>query len=165
MSSGRNQAAGFSSSAQPPGHPQSLLLPRRGTGVWSSDCTFAERRSLSEDYRLHSGNIKPLPAPRVLALHEIIAAKHIGLRVGKFRAVTFVGVAAQYLLLGTHQPPDLVAVRVPAVQAREVRWLPSFRLVEEIPFIHDALILAVIDPECHSGVGRKPIIKWEESTP
>jgi hypothetical protein len=49
---------------------------------------------LGEDYRLHPGNIKPLPAPRILALHDVIAAKHVRLRLGKLGAITFVRIAA-----------------------------------------------------------------------
>jgi hypothetical protein len=63
--------------------------------------TGAESQNLSsEDHRLHSGNIEPLSASRILALHHVIEASHVRLRLGKLGAIAFIGVSAQRLLLG-----------------------------------------------------------------
>ena len=148
---------GFPAALRGPTHTQlPLLLEGRAGDL--GDRTFTpcaeSENSRSEDHRLHSGNIKPLPASRILTLHDVIEASHVRLRLGKLRAVAFIRISAQRLFLGAHQPSNFVSVRLPAVHAGEVGGLPSLALVKKVSFIHGGVILAGITREGHCGVWR-----------
>lgn len=74
---------------------------------------------LHEDQRL-TGNLKPLAAARVLALHKVISPQQVRPGFGKLRPVTLISVAPQGLLLGPLNPLDLVGSRLAAVMAGKI---------------------------------------------
>ena len=69
------------------GEPHGYTFPEIEDSPYTTDC---------------SGNLKPLPASRILALHKVIQASHVRLRFGKLCAVAFIRISTQRLLLLAH---------------------------------------------------------------
>ena len=147
LSSGTAKTAAHTQPAHPIEGPAHNLGHRTFT-------PYAESENLGEDHRLHSGNVKPLPASRILAHHDVISAKHIRLCLGKLRAIAFIRVSTQHLLLGADQPTNFVGIRLPAVGAAEVGRLPTFNLIKKVSFFHRETILALIAREGQSDIGK-----------
>ena len=66
---------------------------------------------------MQARDLEALAAADVFATHLIVAAHHIGLRLGKAGAIPLIGIALQRCLLATHQPGDLVLPGLAAVGA------------------------------------------------
>src|SRR5258706_14118134 len=96
-----------------------------------------ERRLAQKRHALHACDLKALPAADILADHHVVAAKHIGLRLGKLRAVPVVGAGRQILFLGTHQPLDFILSRLMAMRAIQGRRLLIRPLVKKFALIHE----------------------------
>ena len=71
-------------------------------GESAHTCGVYERETLNKSYGVYAGNIKPLPASRILALHKVVEARHVRLRFGKLGAVAFIRIPSQRLLLFAH---------------------------------------------------------------
>ena len=91
---------------------------------------------IQKRHRLDSGNFKALAATDVFTHDHIVAANHIGLRLGELGAIALVGAAGELLLLGPHQPCKFVFTSLTAVGTRERVCLLGFFFVEKIAFVH-----------------------------
>jgi len=125
---------------------------------WRRGHTFravsGKTRIHGEDHGLHSGNIKPLPASRILAHQNVVEASHVRLRLGKLCPIAFIRIPPQRLLLGADQPSNFVGVRLPAIHAGEVGRLPGFALVEKVSLIHRKPILVLFVREGQRHLGK-----------
>jgi hypothetical protein len=81
-------------------------------------------------------NLEGLAAADVGAGELVVAAHHIGLRLGKAGSIALVGSAGQLRTLAPHYPGDLVLARLAALGAREGVGSQFRGLVEKIPFFH-----------------------------
>lgn len=95
---------------------------------------------IQKRHRLDSGHFKALAAADVFAHDHVVAADHIGLGLGEFGAVALVGAAGELLLLGAHQPCELILASLTAVRARKRMGLPGFLFVEKIALVHLILL-------------------------
>lgn len=91
--------------------------------------------------RLETRYLKPLPAARILALHQIIAPDHVRLPLAESQAILFRRPSAKSLFLCAHHPAYLVGLALPAMQTGKLSGLDRFLLVEEIAFFHKPTIL------------------------
>ena len=81
-------------------------------------------------------NLEWLAAADVGAGELVVAAHHVRLRLGKARAVAFIGIARQLGPLAPNYPAYLILAGLPALGAGK-RVLPHFScLVEEFAFFH-----------------------------
>ena len=89
------------------------------------------------------GNLKSLPAARVLAQNHIVSPQHIGPGLGEAKTVLLIRPAAKRLLLGPHQPANLIGFRLTAVKAGKGGWLQGFALIKKISLLHKPIIVAL----------------------
>jgi hypothetical protein len=91
---------------------------------------------LNESHRLDSGDIKPFPAPHILAPNHVVPTHHIALRLGKTGPVAIIGSTRQLGLLSPYQPPQLILTLLPAVRTRH-RMFPLFGpLIKKVALFH-----------------------------
>src|SRR5580704_12456870 len=95
-----------------------------------------EIKLLGKHDRLHSGNLKALPATHILASHHIVAAQHIGFGLGEAGAVSFVSAAGKLILLGAHQPADFVFGGLLAMRTVQRRQLLFRAFVKKFALFH-----------------------------
>src|SRR5258708_26485543 len=86
--------------------------------------------------RLDPRNIKPFPAPHVLAHHLVVEQDHVAGRLLELRAVPLVGVAREPVDLGAQQPAQVVGVCRPAKGAVQRNRLSRIRFFVELFFVH-----------------------------
>src|SRR5271156_6652095 len=103
---------------------------------WRREETGNKKVLLGEHDRLHSGNFKALAATHVLASHHIVAAQHIGFRLGKTSAVSFVSAAGKLILLGAHQPADFVFGGLLAMRTVQRRHLLFRTFIKKFALFH-----------------------------
>jgi hypothetical protein len=95
-----------------------------------------EIKLLGKHDRLHSGNLKALPATHILASHHIVAAQHIGFGLGEAGAVSFVSAAGKLILLGAHQPADFVFGGLLAMRTVQRRQLLFRAFIKKFALFH-----------------------------
>jgi len=61
-----------------------------------------------EHYRLHTRNLKPLPAAHVLAGQHVVFAEHVGTSFGEAGAVALIGASGELFLLSADDPGNFV---------------------------------------------------------
>src|SRR6266566_1942759 len=109
-------------------------------------------RALVEgDYRLHTRNLKALPATHVLAHHDVVLADHVGTGLGEAGTVALVGAGRKTLFLSADQPADLVLGGLVPVRAVEIGRLFVGSLVKKFALVHKRSLVA----------GRLPDRLWE----
>jgi hypothetical protein len=108
-----------------------------GASAWTASPLDSQALGgLQECHGLNARNLKPFPAPDILARHHIVLAHHIGLRLCKPRAVALVGIAGQVVLFAPYQPAKLVLIGFTAVgTSQHVVPLLSL-LIKEIALFH-----------------------------
>jgi len=120
--------------------PQKPSTTRRETNQYKS--ALEERGNgklkvlLGKHDRLHSGYLKALAATHVLASHHIVAAEHIGFRLGETSAVSFVSAAGKLIPLGAHQPADFVLGGLLAMRTVQRRHLLFRTFIEKFALFH-----------------------------
>src|SRR6266571_4542608 len=95
---------------------------------------------IQECDRLDSSHFKSLAAADVFAHDHVVAADHIRLGFGELGAVAFVGTAEKLLLLGAHQPCELILTSLAAVGTGKRVGFPGFLFVEKIALVHLILL-------------------------
>ena len=91
---------------------------------------------LEEGDGLDSGDFEAFAAADIFAGDHVVAADHVGLRLGEAGAVALVGVAGQAGFLAADEPSELVLGRLAAMGTGErVRALLG-PLVKKFPFFH-----------------------------
>jgi hypothetical protein len=106
----------------------------RGKGLAS----FVQKRD-----RLDARDLEALAAANILAGHHVVTADHIRLGFGELGAIALVGAAGKLLLLGTHQPGELIFTRLAAVRTGQRMRLFGFFFVKKVSFIHVASLQTV----------------------
>jgi hypothetical protein len=91
---------------------------------------------LGKHNRLDSGNLKAFAATHVLAGHHVVAAQHIGFRLGETSAVSFVSAAGKLILLGAHQPADFVFGGLLAMRTVQRRHLFFRAFIKKFALFH-----------------------------
>src|ERR1700675_4572169 len=104
---------------------------------------------------LDAGDFDALAAADVLAHDQVVAADHVGAGLGEFGAVALVGAAGQLLLLGAHQPGQLILRRLAAGRAVQRGRLLFFLLVEKLAFVHGKAV-----PSSQLPVVSKSMCLW-----
>src|SRR5579864_4899521 len=90
-------------------------------------------------FRKHSRlsrNVKPFPAPHILASHHVVFPHHVRPELGKARPVALVGPSRQLTLFGTHDPRNFILRRLVAMRTIQRRRLLFLLLVKEISLFH-----------------------------
>ena len=100
---------------------------------------------------MQAGDLKPLSAARILALHEVIPPQQIGPRLLISRPVPLVRVAPERPLLGALKPSDLIGASLPAEKAGEIGRFQNFFFVEKVSLFHAVDILPRI-PKYHRKI-------------
>src|SRR5437868_1299983 len=95
---------------------------------------------IQESDRLDSGHFKAFAAADVFAHDHVVAADHIRLRLGELGAVALVSTAGKLLLLGAHQPCELILTGLAAVGTGKRVGFPGFLFVEKIALVHLTLL-------------------------
>ena len=109
----------------------------------------------SEDYRLHAGDFKSLAAAHILAGHKIIFAQHVGARLGKAGAITFVGASRKLPFLGANDPRDLILRRLMTMRTVQRGHLLLRPLVKEFFFVHGSLFdYCIFQAKCAAGATK-----------
>src|SRR5579859_3921449 len=113
---------------------------RTATEEDSSGPTLLQKRDA-----LHAGNLKAFAATHVLAHHHVVAPQHVRLRFGELGTVPLVGPRRQRLLLGAHQPLDLILGRLMAVRTTQVGRLLVRFFIKKFALIHKCWALGLIN--------------------
>ena len=100
---------------------------------------------------MQAGNLKPLSAARILALHEVIPPQQIGPRLLISRPVPLVRIPSERPLLGALEPSDLIGASLAAEQAGEIGRFQNFFFVEKVSLFHEVDILPRI-PNSHRKI-------------
>ena len=80
---------------------------------------LSRKGPLHKNHRLDAVNLEPLPAAGILALNDIVSPDHVVPGFGESRPVSFIGVTRKPFLFGSHQPANLVRLRLVTMQAGE----------------------------------------------
>jgi hypothetical protein len=91
---------------------------------------------LEEGDALDTSDFETLAAADVLAHHHVVAAEHIGLRLGKLGAIAIVGTGREIFLFSADEPLDFVFGGLTAVRAKKAGRFLIGAFVEEFAFIH-----------------------------
>lgn len=118
----------------------------RDDNLCKQSTTYATNVSggLQEGDGLDSGDFEALAAADIFAGDHVVAADHIGLRLGEAGAVALIGVAGQSTLLAADEPAQFVVASLSAVGAGEHVVALLGALVKEIAFFHWFFPLSVL---------------------
>ena len=105
-------------------------------GESAHTCGVYERETLNKSYGVYAGNIKPLPASRILAHSLQIHQQHIASGFGKLRAIPFVGAPRNTIFPGANQIGEIVSFLSLAGRAIESRGSLGLRLCIKSSFVH-----------------------------
>ena len=92
---------------------------------------------LQERQCLQRGDLKALAAANVAAGHHVVAAHHVGLRLGKSGSVAVVGVARQLRPLAPYDPTDGVIAWLAAVRTDQRMGTLLVGFGKKIAFFHN----------------------------
>jgi hypothetical protein len=109
-----------------------------------------------EDYRLYAGDFEALAATHVLTGHKIIFAQHVGARLSKAGAITFVGASRKLPFLSANDPGDLILGRLMTMRAVQRGHLLFRPLVKEFFFVHCSLLIIAYSKESAPKERQRP---------